>query len=41
MIQSRQIILISTKIATKVLRDGGYVEVDANQGIVLRLTQDK
>lgn len=34
MTQSRQIILISTKIVTKVLRDGDYVEVNANKGMI-------
>lgn len=33
--------LVGTKIATKVLKDGDFVEVDANKGVVRRLSRGK
>jgi len=33
--------IVGTKIATKVLKDGDYVEVDAERGIVKKLDKDK
>ena len=33
--------IIGTKIATKVLKDGDMVEVDANKGIVRKIKEEK
>ena len=35
------IVVIGTKIATKVLKDGDLVEVDANKGVVKIITKSK